>query len=1142
MKLIITEPTSSGRQFFAGQTRSWIRRAMRIGLIYFVVACTSAQLLLANPVVSQELSEQTVTLGFKNQSLKTILRKIEEKSSFSFIIPVDEVETYNDISVATQKRSVKETLDLVLRETKLSYRQINDKTVLIFLSKNKVTIRPDQLEDAQPEVIEKSLDINLAGRVTDEKGEGLPGVSIVVKGTSVGTVTSVSGDYAISVPDEKAVLTFSYVGYLSQEIEVGNRNRVDISLKPDTKALEEVIVVGYGTAKKRDITGAVARADLNAFKESPNVSILQSLQGSVPGLNVGATTLAGQDPDISIRGRNSISGGTAPLIVLDGIIYRGSIVDINPNDVASIDVLKDASAAAVYGSQASNGVILITSKVGKATKKPTIEYSTSFSLQEITNKAMLPDDGAGYLRKKADRYLSLSRTGPGLLTKNPDFDPSKYVISQVLEGMQKGTETNWWNLLTNKRPSIQNHDISISGKSELSSYFFSLGYTNQQNVVKNDNYKRYNFRINLDTKVTSWMKVGIQSFLGISNYSGAAPSLDDVLYMIPQLDYKDATGAYIKLPDGARVNPFLQIQQENKDLRNNLFGVIYTDINVPFIKGLSYRLNFSQNLINYKWDNYNPNALNFTGEAYKIDSTQYAQTLDNIITYQRDFGKHSFTGTLLYGFERRQLDGTTARSQVFANGILGYNKLDAGQASLQSTTSKAWKEASLYSMARLIYSYNDKYIFTGTVRRDGFSGFGSNNKFGVFPSLAAAWYISEEKFIKDNVTFLDDLKLRASYGINGNRTIGRYQTQAKIAASVANGYLYGDGGAAVQGQSMNALANGNLKWESTRSLNFGADFALFKNRVSGSINTYVSNTYYLLFNVDLPVLNGFASSPANIGKLKNTGQELTLGGRPVQKGDFSWDVSVNFSRNRNKVVSILGIDANKDGKEDDLVSSKIFINHPYGVAYDFNITGMWQVADAEAGTIPAGFTYGTYKVEDINQDKAYTAAADRKILGYTDPSYRFSIMNNFRYKAWEFSFFINSIQGGKKYYYGQPGANLPNPDNISNGNIFNFDYWTPENPGARYRQLGYYTVALGETFSPYIQRNFVRLQNVTLSYNLPRPLLKKIGMNRVKLFLNGKNLLTFSDWDGWDPETGTGLNRASFPLLRSYTVGLNIEF
>lgn len=983
----------------------------------------------------------------------------------------------------------------------------------------------------------------ISGQVTDETGTGLPGVSVLVKGTTNGTVTDVKGKYGVSFTGLNPVVVFSYVGYLPQEVTVGSQSTIDISLKQDSKALEEVVVVGYGSAKKRDVTGAVARANIEAFSESPNVSILQSLQGAVPGLNVGAVTSAGSDPQISIRGQTSISGSNSPLIVLDGIIYRGSLVDINPNDIASIDVLKDASAAAVYGSQASNGVILITSKTGKSTGKPTIAYSTSFSLQQISNRAMLPEDGDGFIRKIGDRFLSESRTGSGLLTPNPNWDPSsKFFGPEILDGYQKGTETDWWKLMTNKNPTIQNHDLSISGRSEASSYYFSLGYTNQENVVKNDNYKRYNFRINLDTKVTNWMKVGVQSFFSLSDYSGVSPSLGSVIGLPPQIAYQDRDGGYILQPYRGGLNPFLQFDQDNLDKRNNLFGLLYADINIPFIKGLSYRLNFSQNLINERNYNFNSYAQNFTGEGSKYNSSQYLLTLDNIISYQRDFGDHSINGTFLYGIEKRNFEGSRARATQFANNILGYNKLDAGQAGLQTTTSEAWKEASLYNMVRAVYSYKSKYIFTGTVRRDGFSGFGPDNKFGIFPSLSAAWWLSDESFIRDNISAIDDLKLRLSYGVNGNRTVGRYQTLAKIGSSVGNGYLYGNGAPAELGQNISSLANNDLKWESTRSLNLGSDFSLFKNRLSGSLELYVANTYDLLYNIDIPVLNGFTSTPTNIGKLRNNGQELTLNAVPLRRGDFTWDVTFNFSRNRNKVVSILGIDADKNGKEDDLISSKIFIDKPYGLAYDYNITGMWQTADFEAGAIPKGFTYGTYKVEDINGDGNYTAASDRKILGYNDPSYRFSLQNSFRYQAWEFKFFINSIQGGKNYYYGQPGTSLSNPDNIYGSNLFKFDYWTPENPNARYRQIGYYTVALGETFSPYIQRSFVRLQDITLSYSIPKNVLDKVKFSRAKLFVNGKNLITLSDWDGWDPETGSGLNAGAFPLLRSYTAGLNIEF
>ncbi|MEX2592382.1 MAG: TonB-dependent receptor [Anditalea sp.] len=986
------------------------------------------------------------------------------------------------------------------------------------------------------------VDVTVTGTVVDPTGEPIPGVTVSVLNTTIGTATDLDGKYSLTVPEE-STLVFSFIGFESQQVPIGDQSIIDITLTEDLASLDEVVVVGYGIAKKRDLTGSVTRANIESFKESPNVSILQSLQGAVPGLNVGAVTNAGSDPEISIRGRSSISGSNMPLIVLDGIIYRGNIVDINPHDVESIDILKDASAAAIYGSQASNGVIIITSKDGKNTQKPVIEYSFSHSLQEVANKDMLPEDGDGFIRKIGDRFLSESRIGSDMLTMNPDWDPtSKFFGPEILEGYQNGTETNWWKLLTNNNPSIQNHNVSVSGRGEASSYFFSLGYTDQENVVINDSFERYNFRINLDTEITNWMKVGIQSFMSVGNYSAISPSVGDILRLPPQVEYLDENGDYMLQPYRGTLNPFLQMDQQDLDKRNNLFGNIYLDIDVPFIKGLNYRVNFAQNQISSKRYNFNQYAQNFTGEGYKTNSSQYLMSLDNILSYQNVFADHSVNGTFVYGIENREFENTTARSVMFANDILGYHKLDAGQSGLQTASSSAWKETSLYAMLRLGYSYKENYILTATVRRDGFSGFGPENKIGVFPSIAFAWWLSEENFLKENVSVIDDLKLRVSYGVNGNRTVGRYATLAKIGSSVSNGYLYGDGGAAEQGQYISSLANLDLKWESTKSLNLGADFSLWQNRISGSIEYYLSNTYDLLYDIDIPVINGFGSTPMNIGELKNTGQEITLTGVPIRKKDFNWDVTLNFSRNRNKVVSILGIDANGDGREDDLVSSKIFIDHPYGVAYDFNIIGMWQVEDYEAERIPDGFTYGTYKVEDVDNSGTYTAAEDRKILGYTDPSYRFSILNNLRYKDWGLTVFVNAIQGGQDYYYGQPGASLANPDNIYGSNLFKFDYWTPENPNARYRQIGYYTVALGENFSSYVQRSFVRLQDVTLSYNFSNSFIQKINFNRIKVFVNAKNLVTLTDWDGWDPETGSGLNAGAYPLLKSYTLGLNVEF
>ncbi|MDR1097849.1 MAG: SusC/RagA family TonB-linked outer membrane protein, partial [Tannerella sp.] len=463
--------------------------------------------------------------------------------------------------------------------------------------------------------------------------------------------------------------------------------------------------------------------------------------------------------------------------------------------------------------------------------------------------------------------------------------------------------------------------------------------------------------------------------------------------------------------------------------------------------------------------------------------------------------------------------------------------------SRQTISSDAWEESSLYAMLRLGYTYNNRYSFTGTLRRDGFSGFGKANKFALFPSAAVAWRLSEENFVKDNVNWIDNLKLRLSYGSNGNRTVSRYQTLAKMASRDA--YLYGDGAPAEKGLRITAMANDGLKWETTSTFNAALDFSVLNGRLSGTLEYYRSNTSNLLYNINIPNMNnGIGSIPTNIGKLANRGTELTVTGIPVQTKDFSWEVTFNYSLNRNKVVSILGIDNDGDGKEDDLVSSKIFMGHPYGVCYDFEKIGLWQLDEYRAGVIPEGFTYGTYKVRDIDGDGIYTAANDRKILGYTDPSYRFSIDNAFRYKALELKIFINSIQGGKDYYYGQPEDGTI-PDNIYKQNRPYWDYWTPENPNARYRNIGEYEPALfidNVAYRAYVQRSFIRLQNVTLSYRIPSAVLKKAGIHNFKVYLNGNNLATITDWDGWDPETGTGLGIGTYPLLRSYSMGINFDF
>lgn len=995
--------------------------------------------------------------------------------------------------------------------------------------------------------------ITINGIVKDSTGEGIIGANVLQKGTTNGTVTDLDGNFTLTVPDKNAVLVFSFLGYVSQEVIVGNQTTLNIILKEDTQNLDEVIVIGYGTAKKSDLTGAVTRADMSALEKSPNVNVLQGLKGVVPGLNIGVATKAGDSPTVSIRGRNSISGSTEPLVVLDGVIYRGNISDINPSDIESIDVLKDASSTAIYGSQAANGVLMITTKTAKNYSKPIFEYNGTFTLQGLINNDMKRLDRERFATQIADIMLENSRMGNDLSQRNPDFNPTDYFKDEaVIKGYNEGLNTDWWNLLTEDVPYIQNHNVSVRGKTEMNSYFISFGFTDQKNLVINDTYKRYNVRINLDSKTTDWLKIGTSSYFNVSNFSGENTSFGN-LFSIPACTtpYED-DGVTLKTnPITGTINPLLKIHDPNKDIRYNLSGNVYADVTIPWIKGLSYRINYANNWTIYHYYAFDPYANTLLGQAEKKHTNQNEWTLDNILTYQNRFGKHSVNATFVYGVEKRTYEATDAIANTFNDKTLGYNNMGMGQADLNTISSNAWKETSLYNMLRLVYTFNDRYIFTGTIRRDGFSGFSEGNKFGYFPSIAGAWRLSEENFIKNNLKWIDNLKLRLSYGTSGNRTSGRYATMAQMQntnnfETSSTGYVFGDGGTAGLMQLMKTLPNPDLKWETTKSVNIGLDFSVLNGRLFGNYEYYVSNTTDLLYDIEIPNINGMVTNsvPTNIGKLQNMGHEFSITGIPVTNKDFEWSITANFSLNRNKVKTILGIDANGDGKEDDLIASNIFINQPLNTIYDYNIIGMWQMEDYLNGIIPNGFTYGTYKIEDINQDGSYTAEKDRKIIGCEDPLYRFSIQNNFRYKDFELNIFINSVQGGKNHYLGQPLADLSIPDHLKSNSFMKFDYWTPENPNAKFRQLGFYTASLGEGFSPYVSRSFIRLQELSLAYNVPQRFLKKIHVNRAKVFVSASNLFTITNWDGWDPEAGQGVtyDLDGYPTMKSYTLGLNFEF
>ena len=985
------------------------------------------------------------------------------------------------------------------------------------------------------------------GKVVSANGEQpVIGASVLEKGTKNGTVTDLNGLFTIRVKED-ATISVSYLGFTTQDVSVKGKSELTVMLEDDTKMLDQVVVIGYGTAKKSDLTGAVMSANLRDFEKAPNTNIIQTLQGTVPGLNIGQVSTAGGSPSIQIRGRNTISGSRSVLIVLDGIIYTGDMASLNPADIERIDVLKDASATAVYGAQAANGVLLVTSKMG-ARGKAKITFSSSYSIQNPT-KDLNPMDREGMIQWMKDVQWNKAYTeASGYTQPNTEFNvastvPDSYMLDE--NGNLITTDYNWWDEFT-RTGSIFENKLNISGGNESASYMLSFSNTSQKNILLNDDFKRNSIRANIDVQPRKWWKAGLQAFGSFVNKDGAETYLPFLVTYSPFAYPFDENGEIVPYPMGGvmRDNPYMGFVADDMERQNSFFANIYSEFQLP-VKGLTYRFNFGNNYRvsehNYanKYSNY-PN-----GQAYKNSSIYYDWTFDNILNYQNTFGKHDIAATFVYGASRRKYTYTGAEAKAFARLNLGFNSLEQGKE--QYANSDAWKESLLYQMFRLNYKFDNKYLLTATVRRDGFSGFAANNKFAVFPSVALGWMINEEKWF--NVSWIDHLKLRAGYGISGNQT-SRYSSLSRVDSSIS--YLFGNGATSgVLGQELASLGNADLKWEKTAGFNFGIDFGILANRISGTFEAYRTTTRDLLFDVAIPSTTGFTSIRSNVGKIQNSGVELTINSRNIVTKDFEWSSTFNISHNSNKIKSLTGKDSDGDGVEDDMTASSLFIGESLSAIYDYKVDGIYQIGD----DIPEGFHAGNYRVVDTNEDGKINAD-DRTIIGKTDPAARMGLLNKFRYKDITLSFFLYAMVGGKDGFLGQNTNQVRPDDNGKRYNHFTEEadlFWSPNNPGGIYDRAAQDGL-LGSSPHRYEKRDFLRLQDVTLSYDLPKAWMSKIGIDGINVYMNCKNLLTITGWHGWDPEPDmtvqdgngrdiiTGSGYGNRPVMRSITFGLNVNF
>lgn len=975
----------------------------------------------------------------------------------------------------------------------------------------------------------------ISGTVLDSSGEPIIGASVLVKGSTSGVTTNIDGQFSVQVNSSKATLIISYVGCKS--VELPAKDGMKVVLEEDNNLLEEVVVVGYGVQKKSDLTGAVASVNTKALEQRPSPNIIQSLNGMVPGLNISlnGTNAEGSSSVTRIRGEKSITAGSKPLIILDGAPFDGPWSEINPDDVESIEVLKDASSAAIYGSRGANGVILISTKQGQA-GKISVNFDTYVTIDKAINIPRVMN-GEEFYRYKYEALKNANTTTP--TPENPEpwlgsFTPTELAMHEARRS------TDWVNeaLQTGVK---QNYNLSLRGGVGRTNYFVSFNLSDVKGIARGNEFKRYNIRVNLSQEFNSWLKFSTNTQLGRYDRSGSNANFYRAYLMVPLSEPYNEDGSIRSIPwedssEAFSVSPLNDILTKSSDIRNKVITNNNIEIKFPFIPGFSYKLNTNYTFQSSSWKQYQ-GLDNYYGAKYnghlQIDNWNSDEWLiENIINYNRDFGKHRIFFTGLYSAQSYTKEGTTSDGKDFPNDVMTYYQLS--KAGTVSGNCSYLRQRHISQMARINYSFDSRYLLTLTARRDGYSAFGSKKKFGVFPSMALGWNITNEPFIRNLAisSILTNLKYRLSWGKNGNEAIGAYSTLPNL--STFN-YLKDDH-SQLFGFYPTKLASPNLGWETTKSLNTGIDFMLLNGRIQGTFDLYWSSTYDLLLSRSIPSINGTNSITENIGRTKNNGVEFQMTSHNLTNRDFNWSTTLTLQHDHSEIVNVGLFD--EDGNPKDDVASRWFIGQPISSNYDYKIIGIWQITDTDNPNQPQDPQYrfsipGYVRYLDADGQNDITPE-DRVLIGSAVPKIRMSLYNNFSYKGAYLSFLLTS-------QLGQTAANTlyDTYHNSYRQNRLLLDFWTPENPDAKYPKN-----VLDNSVNPmsanfYEKTDYLRIADVTLGYRLPSAWIKKAMLNRVEVYMNIKNLYTWTSWTGLDPEFISG--QRNTPQTRSFTVGLKLE-
>lgn len=1113
--------TLSGRYCFKNPRFKQIFRIMRIStfLLMVCVFCSYAG--------NAHSQNAKVSIHMNNVKLDKILNEIENQTDYLFIYN-NQVDINKITSVKVKNEAVAQVLDRILSGTGINYE----------LEGTHIILTTEAIKDLHAQQQAKTV----TGTVTDVSGEPIIGANIRIKGTTTGTITDIDGNFSIEA-EPQSVIEVSYIGYLTQETVINNQKSIRFLLKEDRKTLDEVVVIGYGVQKKADLTGSVANINTEKLNTQSNANIGQALQGKIAGVDIVSQGGApGSGTRIMVRGIGTLNNAS-PLYIVDGM-YMNSIDHINPNDIASIDVLKDASSAAIYGSRAANGVIIVTTKEGSNTEgKPIIDLSVNLGIS-TASKFLDMLDAKGWAE-----VTTIARQAIG----KPALDMATDLANKP--------DNDWQDIMF--RPALmQNYNLAVKGGGKYSTYYTGLGYFNQDGIVKGTNYQRYNIQSKNDYK-RGIFSAGTNLIISFSHDKPLHQELrggmiGTILQSVPTLEKYDDTreggyggtyGDVVNIPHPLAIIDDNIMGRYNENVK--IFANLYAQIEL--FKGLKYKLNLTPDFSFERYKNY-LNKYDFglaTNSITQLTERQRRRRnilVENLLTFDRTFGEHKISALAGYTYQ----DSRFRHIQAYGEGLpQGLEEIDAATTN-RSNEGNSWRSVLTSILGRVFYSYHNKYLFTATIRRDGSSKFGKNNRYGYFPSFSLGWNVAEEKFM-ENVHWLDQLKLRGGYGVLGNQEIDNYQ----YSSTITTGINYPDGnGGLLQGAFPKNFANPDIKWEETAMTNVGIDFMAFNNRLSLTADYYVKNTKDILLTVPIPISSGGANDPIrNAGKIRNNGFEFNLGWMDQPNPDISYGINLIGSFNKNKVIAMGSESGSIKGgsTNQNITTSETKAGYPIGGYWLISTAGYFnsqEEVDAYAKDgkkIQPAAEPGDIKFVDANNDGVINDD-DRVFQGSPFPDFTFALNGNMRYKNFDLSIGLQGVLGNKIY-----NATRQTLEDVTKGSNFLascLDYWTPENKNASHPRLTWddpnrNTRAESDR---YLENgSYLRLRSVQLGYTFPQTWFKG-AIQHARVYINAENLFTITSYSGYSPDVNAdnanyrGFDNFIYPTNRTFMLGLNVTF